>query len=993
MNTYAINQYHNELDKTIRYAGSANETTIRSAFQTLLNAYAERQGLLVVAECSIKTLFGTSVRPDGTLKDSLRQDWGYWEAKDEADDLDEEIKLKFEKGYPKNNILFEDSQTAVLIQNGEEVMRCKMSNSNDLDFILEKFCTFEHPEVQHFRKAIELFKNDIPEVTKTIRSIIAKAPENKAYAEKADEFLTLCRRSINPEITPEDISEMMIQHILTEDIFNTIFGETQFHEENNIAKELSLLIKTFFVGNVRRDTMERIKHYYDALKAAASRIADHHEKQKFLKTIYESFYRSYNPKAADRLGVFYTPNEIVQFMIKSTDYLLDKHFKKHLEDRGVEILDPCTGTGTFICDMIDHIRSERLQYKYKSEIHANEVAILPYYISNLNIEYTYAQKMGKYEEFANLCFVDTLDNTGFHWHGKQRPLPFSIENELRIKNQNEKDISVIIGNPPYYVGQASENDKNKNRKYKDIDQRIRGSFLKYSKVQKTALYDMYARFYRWAFDRLDDNGIIAFVTNRGFIDKGSFDGFRKTIEKEFEAAYIIDTLSDRRINEDISGSTYNVFGISTGIAIMFLVKKQNRENKLCKIRYFCMDDFWRKEQKLQWFAENHLMKVPFTIIRPDKNNNWINLPGSDPEGSLPIKDMFELICPGISTNRDDWVIDHSSKNLKNKIKFLIEEYNKLKSCNDSSFPDTIKWSADLISHFQDDKMLPRPNNTLILPFVYRPFVKTNYYAECTLSDRLTSKHYYMFGKTLTMPNWVMSFSGKHSSNPFTILCSDKISSYDCLEKTQCIPLFKYDNFDHKTENVTDWALSKFASHYSDAAISKTDIFCYVYAVLHNSSYRKQYELNLKQSSPLIPLYKDFHRWAKWGNQLIKLHTGYEAIKPYQLQIEQIEAKRGSANKPVLKAYPKTGTIQLDKQTRLTGIPPEAWEYMLVKRSALEWVLDQFKEKKSKDPTIEKKFNNYRFAEYKEQVIDLLKKVCAVSIETMRIVQEIENAQH
>ena len=323
MNVHAIHQYHAEVERIIQFGGTSKETAIRNAFYTLLNEYARQRGLMMVAEISIKTPGGSTVTPDGTLKDRLRQDWGYWESKDEADNLDDEIEKKFAKGYPKENILFEDSRNAVLIQNGDEVMRCLMSDDDALDRILTAFFAFERPEVQNFRKAIELFKQDIPKATETIRGIIIEAEKsNTAFIEESRDFLTLCRESINPGITREDVHEMMIQHILTEDIFNTIFDETQFHRENNVARELETVIATFFTGNLRRETMRGVKHYYDAINAAAACIADHHEKQKFLKVVYETFYKSYNPKAADRLGVVYTPNEIVRFMIESVDYLL-----------------------------------------------------------------------------------------------------------------------------------------------------------------------------------------------------------------------------------------------------------------------------------------------------------------------------------------------------------------------------------------------------------------------------------------------------------------------------------------------------------------------------------------------------------------------------------------------------------------------------------------------------------------------------------------------
>lgn len=1003
MSEFSIKQYQNEVEKIIDFSGTKKETAIRNAFYNLLNEYASQKGLMLVTEIAIKaTNSNRMVTPDGTLKDILRQDWGYWESKDESDDLDEEIKKKFDKGYPKENILFEDSQTAVLIQNGNEEMRVSFADIGALHRLLTMFVSFERPEVINFRKAIEHFKEDIPKVTETIRSIIIDAEKiNPEYIKAAGVFLKLCHDSINPAITIEDVREMIIQHILTEDIFNTIFDETQFHRENNIARELETVIHTFFTGNTRRIALSSIKHYYDAINAAAAGIADHHEKQKFLKVVYETFYKSYNPKAADRLGVVYTPNEIVRFMIESTDYLLHKHFNKYLEDKNVEILDPATGTGTFICDIIDYLRKEKVEYKYKNEIHANEVAILPYYISNLNIEFTYTQKMGKYAEFENLCFVDTLDNMGFAFIGKQIDMfaPFTEENSKRIKKQNSKRIAVIIGNPPYNANQANENDNNKNREYPEIDKRIKDTFIKYSTAQKTKLYDMYARFYRWAFDRLDNNGVIAFITNRSFIDSRTFDGFRKTIQNEFEAAYIIDTKSDVRANPKIAGTTHNVFGIQTGVAIMFLIKKFKRENASCKIHYTALDDFWKKEKKLQWLSENSLQQIPFEIVRPDKKNNWINIADNDFESLLPLENsnnpqrqLFLLISNGVNTARDEWVFSLNKENLINKVDYFIGKYNGQINSNNiegGNLDYSIKWSEALKNHFQK-KQLISFDSKLIREFSYRPFYKQRYYAEKKMSDRLTSNHYDIFGKDLQSYNLVISFSGRNCSKPFTTLATQRLFGFDYLEKTQCLPLFHYDSEGKQIDNISNWGFNQFVKQYGKKGITKETIFHYVYAVLHNPAYRKKYELNLKREFPRIPFYEDFKQWSDWGKALMDLHINYETVQPFELTELSTDHKENPKAK--LKADKENGTIILDENTILTSIPKEAWTYALGNRSALEWVLDQYKEKKPKDPTIAEKFDTYKFADYKQYVIDLLKRVCTVSVETMKIIDEMNKFQ-
>ncbi len=650
MSKQAIHQYYNRLDHYKRFGGTRNESSIRRAFANLLEEYCLPKNFVLVDELHLK---GSQKRPDGTVKDALQLDWGHWESKDSKDDIDIEIAKKFEKGYPKDNIIFEDSETIVLIQRGEEVLRSSMQDADLLERILTAFVEYERPEISDFRVAIDKFREDIPDILEALRTMVAEQAEtNPKFQNARDEFWTLCKDSINPDITAFDIREMLIQHILTAEIFNTIFDEGYFHRENNIARELDDVVRTFFTGAVRRNTLARVDNYYWAITTEASRIDNHHEKQKFLKVIYENFYKAYNPKGADKLGIVYTPNEIVTFMIESTDYLLEQHFGRSLANKHVEILDPATGTGTFITDIIEHIPPQYLEYKYKNELHANELAILPYYIANLNIEYTYQQKMGAYEPFENIVFVDTLDNLGFGVVGEQESLfGFSVENLERIKRQNERKISVIIGNPPYNANQMNENDNNKNREYfRDtrkkkggIDGRIKETYIKHSTAQKTKVYDMYARFYRWASDRISEDGIVCFITNNSFIEKRTFDGFRKCIQDEFDYAYIIDLGGNIR---ELSGKDgiylnerHTIFGVSAavGIAIMFLVKNSKRKNELCRINYIhpCDIRATRKE-KLDFLADHPFPEIPFEAVTPDKHHNWVNLTDNDFDDFIPV---------------------------------------------------------------------------------------------------------------------------------------------------------------------------------------------------------------------------------------------------------------------------------------------------------------------------------------------------------------------
>ena len=693
-----IETYYARLDELIQYGGSDNEQSIRRAFENCLDAYCHdrRDRLVLVAE--LRADAGLKTYPDGTVRDSLRMDRGYWEAKDTQDDLDTEIRKKLDRGYPRDNIIFENSETAVLIRLGTEAMRVDMKKPADLHRLINTFLDYVLPEVERFREAWEQFKSELPTVLTNLRAVVTIAEqENPDYQAAAADFLAQCHKTIGPAVNEADVREMLLQHVLTKDIFYSVFREDQFHRENNIARQLDVLENTFFTGPVRREAVDRLRSSYGAIGRAADNISDYSEKQQFLKAIYEDFYKAYNPAAADRLGVVYTPNEIVDFIIRGTDHLLQKHFGKTLADKKVQILDPATGTGTFITSLIDYLPADRLEYKYLNEIHANEVAILPYYIANLNIEYSYKEKTRKYVEFPNLCFVDTLDNLS--WQGAtegavQRQSDMNLgglseENWIRVQEQNEKPISVIIGNPPYNANQQNENDNNKNREYPEIDKRISETYIAASTAQKTKQYDMYKRFLRWASDRLDDDGIVGFITNRAYLDTRQDDGFRKVAAEEFTDIYVLDLGSDVRRNPKISGTTHNVFGIQTGVSIGFFVREKAKLGQ-CGIHYARREDAELAKDKLAYLLEAEIDGIDFASITPDKRNEWLNQSNSDFERLLPLANretkfakrvddeqaVFGLYSLGVITARDEWVYDFSSSELSKKIRGFIGEYEE-----------------------------------------------------------------------------------------------------------------------------------------------------------------------------------------------------------------------------------------------------------------------------------------------------------------------------
>ena len=447
--TEHIRIYYNDIETIRRH--DSNEGNIRTSFFTLLKSIASTHNLSVITEHRFKN---KQIRPDGTIKNSIGIDFGYWEAKDHKDDIHKEIDKKLNIGYPTDNMLFENGKTAVLYQEGNKVLEVEnMRDEEQFTKLLQKFITYKPEEIVLFEKAIQKFKEDIPPIVDKLREFMEKQQDNENYVALRNSFLEDCQKHINPDFDTDDIREMIIQHILTKDIFNAIFGNINFHMNNNIAETLESIIESFKRRrNEQMNLIRDLSYYYDTITLIARKVSGHNDKQKFLKMIYEEFYKAYNVKKQDTLGIVYTPNEIVDFMIKATDHLLNQHFDKGLRDKKVKILDPCTGTGTFITSILNYIPSQYLEHKYDNEIFANELSILSYYIAALNIEYTYYEKMREYKEFKNIVFADTLDNTNaLKYIGKQESLLSGINkvNTERIIQQNKQEISVIIGNPPY----------------------------------------------------------------------------------------------------------------------------------------------------------------------------------------------------------------------------------------------------------------------------------------------------------------------------------------------------------------------------------------------------------------------------------------------------------------------------------------------------------------------------------------------------------------
>ncbi|QND63669.1 N-6 DNA methylase [Mesorhizobium loti] len=1021
MSRALINEYRGDLDRLRAVSGSRRESVLREAFKDLLKRWGRASDLQFVSEHDIVTRQKNRIYLDGALLHALRVPFGYWEAKDADDDLDAEIVAKSRKGYPRDNIIYSDDHTAILIQDGLEVARAPMDGTEALYDLLITFFAHERQEIADFNKAVKQFGQDLPAVLTALRELIAdkrKASKNFVKAEKA--FLKHAQDAINPAVNESDVQEMLIQHILTEDIFAKVFDNPDFHRQNNVASELYKLEEKLFGYGEKQRLLRALQPYYAGIAQTAAVIQSHSEKQGFLKGLYENFYKVYNAKASDRLGVVYTPGEIVRFMIRSADLLCERHFGKNLIDKGVEILDPATGTGTFIVELLEHFRGDhaKMRHKYKEELHANEVAILPYYVANLNIEATFQAITGQFAEFENLCFVDTLDNVdalGIH-AGHQFDLlgTLSDENIERIKRQNRRKISVIIGNPPYNANQQNESDNNKNRTYAHIDRRIKETYIKASTAQKTKLYDMYARFYRWASDRLGDDGVLAFVTNRSFIESRTFDGFRKVVAKDFNEMWLIDLGGDVRENPKLSGTRHNIFGIQTGVAIAFLIRKKDARS--FSLKYARRPEEEIAEDKLAWLGGAKIETLHFTTVKPDAAGNWIQVGGNEFTDFLPVADkatktkqsatrdkaIFRLYSLGIVTARDDWVYDQSRANLVAKITHLRENYEAAIgdltpfSSTDSAEPrfgSQIKWTRLLKSLARSRKMLAE---IPLRPAAYRPFTSR----WLAYSPQVNEVHYLneqIFPVSIEAKNLSITFTGPDSQKPWLALAVNQVPDLHFVGSaagTMELPRYRYSKSGERIDNITDWGFNKFVAHYGRKGITKDAIFRYVYAVLHDPVYRETYELNLKRTFPRIPFYPDFAKWAAWGETLMTMHVGYEDVVPWPAKRIDTPSTRaaGTHPKPLLKSDSAAGVIHVDADTQITGIPSEAWGYRLGNRSAIDWVLDQHKEKKPRDSMIAKKFNTYSFADRKESMIALLSKVVRVSVDTVAITEAMKAAQ-
>ncbi|MBU1318718.1 MAG: N-6 DNA methylase [candidate division Zixibacteria bacterium] len=1004
----AVRDYYKTLEGFDRQSIS-HETAVRAAFQNLLADTAKVRKWTLIPELGDK-VDGRTIRPDGTLRDTFHMPRGYWEAKDTADDLDAEIKKKIAKGYPINNTIFEDTCHAVLFQNKQEVQRFDLSVAKELTLLLNTFYSHEEPNIEQFEKAVDEFKIRVPDLARSLTEKIGQAhKDNKKFIAAFGDFFGLCKNSLNPNISKAAVDEMLVQHLLTRRLFQTIIDNPDFVHRNAIAAEVEKVIDALASKSFSlHEFLKSLDQFYVAIESAAHGLTEFGEKQHFLNTVYERFFQGYSVRVADTHGIVYTPQPIVDFMCASVEEVLKSEFGKSLGSKDVNILDPCTGTGNFIVNLLRRVQKRDLKRVYGEQLFANEVMLMPYYIAALNIEHEYYVRTGEYESFDGLCFVDTLDMA----EPKQTQMEFMTEkNTARVNRQKKTPITVIIGNPPYNVGQINENDNNKNRKYKVIDKGIKDTYAKDSKAtNKNALSDAYVKFFRWATNRLEGrDGIVCFVSNNSFVDQIAFDGMRKHLLQDFTQIYHVDLHGNVRKNPKLSGTTHNVFGIQVGVGITVAVRKGDHKSR--KLVYERVPEFWRKEEKLDHLRQmGSVGSVKWTRLRPDSRFAWLtSAHGDEYEAFIPLGTkeakaagarepsvIFKLYSGGVKTNRDTVVYDFDRDALIRGVKQFIEDYNSEvdryqradgKPDVDSFVKyDKIKWSESLKNSVVRGARAAFIEENLRVS-TYRPFLKLSLFFDALLNERRYQLPVILPTPESEADNRLMCVSGIGSSRPFQTLIVSGIPCLDMLEKTQCFPFYVYDeNGSNRRENITDWALKTFREHYNDKKIGKWDIFNYVYGLLHHPVYCERYADCLKRELPRIPFAPDFRAFAEAGKRLAGLHLDYEKIEPYEL--EWIEAKGIPLSYRVddkIRLSKDKSELKVNDSLTLGGIPKNAFEYRLGNRSALDWVIDQYRIKTDKRSGILSDPNRPDDEEY---IVRLVGQVINVSIETMKIVRSL-----
>ena len=890
--------------------------------------------------------------------------------------------------------------------------------------------------------------------TDRISSLVFDDPIAEVEREFA-QFVKALRANLNDGVTDVDAVSMLSQHIITKPVFDALFEGYDFAAHNPVSRVMDSMVQVLEGNNLRAETHE-LDGFYASVARRAEGIDNASGKQRIITELYENFFKKAFPKQAEALGIVYTPVEVVDFILRSVDQLSKKHFGKGLTDEGVHVLDPFTGTGTFIVRLIQSgiISPHDLARKYANELHANEIMLLAYYVAAINIEATYHGVVGgEYAPFEGIVLTDTFQMSE---DGDTLDTTMFTQNNDRAVRQLNNPIQVIIGNPPYSVGQSNANDNNANQKYATLDARIEESYAGLSSAKlKISLFDSYIRAIRWGTDRLGDKGVLAYVTNGGYIDSNSADGLRKSLVEDFDHLYVYNLRGNQRTSGEQSrkegGKIFDA-GSRATVAVMLAVKDPAHHGD-CVLHYRDIGDYLSREDKLEIVASSNVDTLEWSELEPNEQGEWINQSSShfselpplgskvkgDSTGGLPLLLTYSA---GLKTNRDAWCYNSSLETAGENITLTVAEFNSqaekvssTASCELSERDvrnlvdyDSTKFKWDSVN-FRDVAQGKRLvyHERYLRESVYRPFFKQAVYFD--LERRLNNSIYQMprMFPEAEMENYGFVLTGTASHYPFSLIATDQLPDLHLLDTGQFFPRFTYEKLEdnsgegdsqaafdlgggkpasdtvvngyRRIDNISDDALCRYQAAFG-ADVTKDDIFASIYALLHSEQYRSTYAADLKRQLPRIPLpdtAEDFGKFVEAGEQLLELHIRYEEQPDYPLGEETAFGDAGDPDFYRVQKLRWGGNTRTPDKTRivvndnvtLTGIPDEAHEYMLGSRSALEWILDRYQVKTDKASGIVNDPNDWGLEhDNPRYIVDLIKKVTYVSVETMKIVKAL-----
>lgn len=878
----------------------------------------------------------------------------------------------------------------------------------------------------------EDWAGDIAKIAQThitrITALIAKPDTTERLA--FDSFLAEIRDDLNDSITEGEAVEMLAQHLITRPVFDALFEGYSFAQNNPVSKAMEGVLEALDEHRLDKES-ESLGRFYESVKRRAAGVDKADAKQKIIVELYDKFFRNAFPKMTERLGIVYTPVEVVDFIIHSVNEVLQSEFGQTLGSKGVHIIDPFTGTGTFITRLLQSglIKPEELVHKYKNEIHANEIVLLAYYIAAINIEAAYHGVAGDgYSPFEGICLTDT-----FQLYEQEHDLisDLMIDNSNRRTRQKELDIRVIMGNPPYSVGQGSANDDAANLVYPKLDARIRETYAAETRMtNKRSLYDSYIRAIRWASDRIGNSGVIAYVSNGSWVDSNSTDGLRKCLADEFASIYVFQLRGNARTSgERRRKERDNVFGLGsrTPVAITLMIKNPDAV-RVGEIYFHDIGDYLTREDKLGIIARFGSIggistADGWSTIEPDEKGNWLNQGEVDFDQFVPMPDkdkrgdgIFPIYSAGMKTNRDLWCYDSSRTALATRIERSISFFNSLDESYSPSNDETdFKWCQKTLGDLASGKKYVFDDSKIRLSH-YRPFSRQWLYMDSRLnwSKYLTDRYF----PRPDAPNRVISLSAPGFRGEFSVLMSDLLPSihFGDMGGAQCFPLIVYeaasradDTLDLQTDGrrsgVSIDGLRRFQSAYPSETISEDDLFYYTYGVLHSQDYRERYADNLSKELPRIPIVKraaDFWALTKAGRKLGDLHTGYESCEPYPVTIAQgdfrlanipnpehfyrVEQMKFAGKRPNL----DKSTVIYNANITMTGIPLEAYDYLVSGKPALEWVMERQCVMANKASNIVNDANRYAVETVGDAAypLKLFQRVITVSLETMKIVRAL-----